>query len=324
MQFSAPGFPSQSTRQKSDSEMQGESFISGTLDINAVIRAYQVAQKTDLPVWTGLKNRFVWFLFKARGHLIADTDPLKLQNPDSYKLQGTANLPPAIVVRQHLKGMTEADMNREFPLAPFTVIGGPRRSLSLREILTRLNQVYCGHLGLEYTYIHDLVMVRLLKAFAGNFKLLRHFCFQLDWLRDKIEIPGAWDMPVERRKAVWMDIMRAVTFESFLARKYPTEKRFGLEGCETFISSMIECLETSAEHGRIFPFDDEQLFRFWIIFQGWRLLWLEWLTVDDWIPWSMFATNHCINYWLSSIRSLWKVSARAMWSTIWERIRNEC
>ncbi|XP_034184565.1 2-oxoglutarate dehydrogenase, mitochondrial isoform X3 [Osmia lignaria lignaria] len=202
----APGYPSQSTRQKSDSEMQGESFISGTLDINAVIRAYQ-----------------------ARGHLIADTDPLKLQNPDSYKLQGTANLPPAIVVRQHLKGMTEADMNREFPLAPFTVIGGPKRSLSLREILTRLNHVYCGHLGLEYTYIHDL--------------------FMLDWLRDRIEVPGAWDMPVEQRKGVWMNIMRAVTFESFLAKKYPTEKRFGLEGCEAFISSMIECLETSAEHG---------------------------------------------------------------------------
>lgn len=91
--------------------------------------------------------------------MIADTDPLGIQNPESRKLQGTPNLPPAIVVRQYLKGMTEADMNREFPLAPFTVIGGPKRSLPLRDILIRLNQVYCGHLGLEYTYIHDLVMV---------------------------------------------------------------------------------------------------------------------------------------------------------------------
>lgn len=96
---------------------------------------------------------------KARGHLIADTDPLGIQNPESAKLQDTANLPPAIVVRQHLKGMTEADMNREFPLASLTVIGGDKRSLPLREILTRLNKIYCGHLGLEYTYIHDLNMV---------------------------------------------------------------------------------------------------------------------------------------------------------------------
>ncbi|XP_076657627.1 2-oxoglutarate dehydrogenase, mitochondrial [Halictus rubicundus] len=202
----APGFPQQSARTKSDSEMQGDSFISGALDINATIRAYQ-----------------------ARGHLIADIDPLRIQNPESYKLQGTPNLPPAIVVRQHLKGMTEGDMDREFPLAPFTVIGGPKRSLPLREILTRLNQVYCGHLGLEYTYIHDLTV--------------------LDWMRGKFEVPGAWELPAEHRKFIWLNIMRAVTFEGFLAKKYPTEKRFGLEGCESFIPSMVECMETSAEKG---------------------------------------------------------------------------
>ncbi|RLU22182.1 hypothetical protein DMN91_006563 [Ooceraea biroi] len=201
-----PLFPKESVRSKSDSQMQGDQYISGALDINATIRAYQ-----------------------ARGHLIADVDPLGIQNPESAKLQGTANLPPAIVVRQHLKGMTEADMNREFPLASFTVIGGKKRSLPLREILTRLNQVYCGHLGLEYLYIHDL--------------------HTLDWLREKFEIPGAWELPAEHRKWIWMNIMRAVTFESFLAKKYGTEKRFGLEGCESFIPCMAECIETSAIHG---------------------------------------------------------------------------
>ncbi|XP_071648181.1 2-oxoglutarate dehydrogenase, mitochondrial isoform X3 [Temnothorax longispinosus] len=201
-----PSFPKESVREKSDSQMQGDQYIIGALDINATIRAYQ-----------------------ARGHLIADTDPLGIQNPESAKLQGTANLPPAIVVRQHLKGMTEADMNREFPLASLTVIGGDKRSLPLREILTRLNKIYCGHLGLEYTYIHDLNM--------------------LDWLREKFEIPGAWELPAEHRKWAWMNIMRAVSFENFLAKKYGTEKRFGLEGCESFIPAMAECMETSALNG---------------------------------------------------------------------------
>ncbi|XP_077266284.1 2-oxoglutarate dehydrogenase, mitochondrial isoform X3 [Temnothorax americanus] len=201
-----PSFPKESVREKSDSQMQGDQYIIGALDINATIRAYQ-----------------------ARGHLIADTDPLGIQNPESVKLQGTANLPPAIVVRQHLKGMTEADMNREFPLASLTVIGGDKRSLPLREILTRLNKIYCGHLGLEYTYIHDLNM--------------------LDWLREKFEIPGAWELPAEHRKWAWMNIMRAVSFENFLAKKYGTEKRFGLEGCESFIPAMAECMETSALNG---------------------------------------------------------------------------
>ena len=45
--------------------------------------------------------------------------------------------------------------------------------------------------------------------------------------------------------------MRAVTFEAFLQRKYPTEKRFGLDGCESFIPSMIQCMETCAEKGRV-------------------------------------------------------------------------
>ncbi|XP_076683094.1 2-oxoglutarate dehydrogenase complex component E1 isoform X2 [Andrena cerasifolii] len=125
--------------------------------------------------------------------------------------------------------MTEADMDREFPLAPFTVIGGPKRSLPLKEILMRLNQVYCGHLGLEYTYIHDL--------------------HELDWLRDKFEVPGAWELTAEHRKFIWMDVMRASTFEAFLQKKYPTEKRFGLDGCESFIPSMIQCIETCAEKG---------------------------------------------------------------------------
>ncbi|XP_019700925.1 2-oxoglutarate dehydrogenase, mitochondrial-like [Harpegnathos saltator] len=199
-------FPKEPVRSKSDSPMQGDQYINGALDINATIRAYQ-----------------------ARGHLIADTDPLGIQNPESAKLQGTPDLPPAIVVRQHLKGMTEADMNREFPLASFTVIGGKKRSLPLREILTRLNKVYCGHLGLEYTYIHDLNV--------------------LDWLRDKFEVPGVWELPAEYRKWIWMNIMRAVSFENFLARKYGTEKRFGLEGCESFIPAIAECMETSAENG---------------------------------------------------------------------------
>lgn len=128
-----PLLPKKSQGKSDNDQMQGDRFILSALNINATIRAYQ-----------------------ARGHLIADTDPLGIQNPESVKLQGTANLPPEIVVRQHLKGMTKADMDREFPLASLTVIGGEKRSLPLREILMRLNKIYCGHLGLEYTYIHDL------------------------------------------------------------------------------------------------------------------------------------------------------------------------
>ncbi|KAL6428974.1 hypothetical protein ACFW04_008058 [Cataglyphis niger] len=157
-----PSFPNKSfVREKSDD--QGNQYIVDALHINATIRAYQ-----------------------ARGHLIADTDPLGIQNPESVKLQNTADLPPAIVVRQHLRGMTEADMNKEFPLGTVTLIGGDKAKLTLREILTRLNNVYCGHLGLEYTYIHDLNVIYLLgvetvvigMAHRGRLNTLANICLK--------------------------------------------------------------------------------------------------------------------------------------------------
>ena len=84
---------------------------------------------------------------------------MRIQNPDSYKLQGTANLPPEIVVRQHVSDITPQDLDVEFPLGSITVIGGKKTSLPLKEIIMKLNKIYCGHLGLEYTYIHDINMV---------------------------------------------------------------------------------------------------------------------------------------------------------------------
>lgn len=80
-------------------------------------------------------------------------------------------------------------------------------------------------------------------------KYIEYAFYQLDWLREKFEIPGAWELPAEHRKWIWMNIMRAVNFENFLAKKYGTEKRFGLEGCESFIPAMTECIETSALNG---------------------------------------------------------------------------
>ncbi|XP_048514874.1 2-oxoglutarate dehydrogenase complex component E1-like [Athalia rosae] len=175
-----------------------------------------------------------WFLVqffssKSRGHLIADIDPLGIQNPESKKLKGTSTLPPEVVVRTHFKGISDADMNKEFDLGKSTRIGGGSSRLTLKEIIARLNSIYCGHIGLEYAYITDFRV--------------------LDWLRQKFETPGIMEIATERRKWIWKHVMKAVTFESFLAKKFGSEKRFGLEGCESFIPAVAECLETSSENG---------------------------------------------------------------------------
>ena len=38
-------------------------------------------------------------------------------------------------------------------------------------------------------------------------------------------------------------------FESFLAKKYSTAKRFGLEGCETLIPGMKALIDRAADQG---------------------------------------------------------------------------
>lgn len=43
--------------------------------------------------------------------------------------------------------------------------------------------------------------------------------------------------------------MCAIRFESFLARKWPSEKRFGLEGCEILIPALKKILDKSTALG---------------------------------------------------------------------------
>lgn len=38
-------------------------------------------------------------------------------------------------------------------------------------------------------------------------------------------------------------------FESFLAKKWPAEKRFGLEGCEVVIPAMKHIIDSTSEEG---------------------------------------------------------------------------
>ena len=51
----------------------------------------------------------------------------------------------------------EADMNRQFLLPHTTKIAGDQPTLSLREIVDRLDNVYCGTIGVEYMHIHEPV-----------------------------------------------------------------------------------------------------------------------------------------------------------------------
>jgi len=120
-------------------------------------------------------------------------------------------------------------MDRLFKLPNTTYIGGGETVLSLREILKRLEGTYCRHVGVEYMFINNLE--------------------QCQWIREKFETPGIMELSVEKKKTLLARMTRSHKFEEFLAKKWSSEKRFGLEGCEVLIPAMKEIIDNSSELG---------------------------------------------------------------------------
>ncbi|XP_076547432.1 oxoglutarate dehydrogenase Nc73EF isoform X2 [Osmia lignaria lignaria] len=182
-----------------------EKIIDDHLAVQAIIRSYQ-----------------------ARGHLVADLDPLGIMQTDLIHTHYAARKgSPEQVLRQYM--LEESDMDRIFKLPSTTFIGGKEKALPLREILRRLEAAYCGHIGVEFMFINSLE--------------------QCNWIRQKMETPGVMEMTNDERRLILARLTRATGFEAFLARKWSSEKRFGLEGCEILIPAMKQVIDKSTELG---------------------------------------------------------------------------
>ncbi|KAH0954038.1 hypothetical protein HN011_008403 [Eciton burchellii] len=182
-----------------------EKIIDDHLAVQAIIRSYQ-----------------------ARGHLVADLDPLGIMQTDLIHTHYAARKgSPEQVLRQYL--LEESDMDRVFKLPSTTFIGGKEKSLPLREILKRLEAAYCGHIGVEFMFINSLE--------------------QCNWIRQKMETPGIMEVTNDEKRLILARLTRATGFEAFLARKWSSEKRFGLEGCEILIPAMKQVIDKSTELG---------------------------------------------------------------------------
>src|SRR4030067_1978047 len=68
-------------------------------------------------------------------------------------------LPPTPELDPAHYGLTEADMSREFETG--SLFGVERATLA--DILQRLNNAYCGHVGAEYMHITDVTRKRWLQ-----------------------------------------------------------------------------------------------------------------------------------------------------------------
>ena len=140
----------------------------------------------------------------------ADLDPLKRSEREKIP-----ELEPAFY------GFTDADQETVYNTSN-TFFG--RESMSLRELLNALRETYCSSIGAEYQYITDQSQKR--------------------WWQQKLEsIRSKPNFSAEKKLHILDRLTAAEGLERFLHTKYVGQKRFSLEGGESFIASMDELIQ---------------------------------------------------------------------------------
>ncbi|MDH6197532.1 2-oxoglutarate decarboxylase [Mycobacterium frederiksbergense] len=153
--------------------------------------------------------------YRNRGHLMADIDPLRLDNT-RFRSH------PDLDVNTH--GLTLWDLDREFKVDGFA----GKEYKKLRDVLSVLRDAYCRHVGVEYTHILEPEQQR--------------------WIQDRVEVKHG-KPTVAEQKYILSKLNAAEAFETFLQTKYVGQKRFSLEGAETVIPMMDAVIDQCAEHG---------------------------------------------------------------------------
>jgi 2-oxoglutarate dehydrogenase E1 component len=155
--------------------------------------------------------------FSNRGHLIAHIDPLGMMQRQRPRV-----LDPAYV------GLSEADLDTEFYTGSRNDWIG--RRATLREILARLEQVYCGSIGAEFAHVSD-TDERL-------------------WLQDEFQLGRIQQRysPEQRRNIFWQ-LTAAEGLERYLHTRFVGQKRFSLEGCDALIPLLDDLVQESGRGG---------------------------------------------------------------------------
>ncbi|MCU1438688.1 MAG: kgd, partial [Naasia sp.] len=151
-------------------------------------------------------------VYRVRGHLMADVDPLEYRQRTH----------PDLEIESH--GLTFWDLDREFVIGGF----GGKRTAKLRDVLGILRDSYCRTVGLEYMHIQVPE--------------------QRKWIQDKVERPYVKPTHDEQMR-ILSKLNEAEAFETFLQTKYVGQKRFSLEGSESLISLLDRVIESAAEDG---------------------------------------------------------------------------
>lgn len=186
--------------------------------------------------------------YQVNGHRSANLDPLGLHANESFPsrpgnarsrtdLDAEEGLAKTLTVGFH--GFDPAtDMDRELNfkgvhtggnkgfLEDLTSMPG---KVTLRKVVERLRQTYCGTIGVEYMHIGSVE--------------------QCNWIRERVEHPSFLECDREKKVHIFERLCFADTFENFLASKFNTTKRFGLDGGEAIIPALKDAIDRASELG---------------------------------------------------------------------------
>ncbi|MDC0476456.1 2-oxoglutarate dehydrogenase E1 component [Alphaproteobacteria bacterium] len=198
------------------------SRVIGAVDPGASIKAVaeghvsgRTMNATDMRAATLDSLRAVMLIraYRIRGHLIADLDPLSLEDKPLH---------PELDPKSY--GFGDDDWDR--PIFIDHVLGLETATLS--EIIDRLRKTYCGTIGVEFMHIQDPA--------------------QKAWIQERIEAIGnQTDFTVKGKKAIYERLVDAEEFERYLHKKYTGTKRFGMDGAEAVIPALEQILKRGSQ-----------------------------------------------------------------------------
>ncbi len=154
--------------------------------------------------------------YRNVGQRWADLDPLKRTGRPAIP-----DLEPSFY------GFADADQETVFDTSN-TFFGKDR--MPLRELLNALRETYCGTLGCEFMYATDQDEKR--------------------WWQQKLEsVRSKPNFTADKKKHILGRLTAAEGLERFLHTKYVGQKRFSLEGGESFIAAMDELIQSAGSKG---------------------------------------------------------------------------
>lgn len=182
------------------------------------------------PVSDSLGVSYLIKAFQVRGHEVANLDPLGIHSFRDFN-----SAPKELDYKYH--GFKDSDLDRRMNLlgtssggnVGFLDILGSRPNITLRQILQNLEKTYCSTIGVEYMHMASAE--------------------KLNWIRDQVETPKWMQFSKEKKLHIYERLCFADQFEKFLAHKFNTAKRFGLEGGENCIPGLKALVDRGSELG---------------------------------------------------------------------------